>query len=200
VNRTRIERRWSHAARLGVIGASCLAGGAWLASGPLGVFAIMPLALGAASLVQAVRTTGEADCPGCGAKLDELRLRDNDGILCRACRRFVEGTGGELWLTDERRVSPIAIFGAEMPVSRRPEFPPFCPVCMEPSTRTIKVGANVSRGRYHHESYSYDMPACAEHFDGARVIVRSPFRFAFRSYVYQRAFCEANGVAPAQLV
>jgi len=183
-----------------LVGAGCFGAAGWLATTNWIVFGAGPLSLGVLSLVQATRSTGEADCPGCGARLAQLRLSDNDGIVCGACRRFVEGRAGELWLTDEGRVADVAIFGAAMPATGRPTFPAKCPACLAPSTRTVSLRATVARGRYEQERYQYEVPACARHTDGARLLAGAPFRLAFRSYAYQRAFCEANGVTPVQLV
>ena len=74
--------------------------------------ALIPAVLAVILLGMAIGGAATAPCPGCGALLDGLSAGSNDGDCCASCHRYVEGKGGELWLTDPARIADSPTFGA----------------------------------------------------------------------------------------
>ncbi|WP_437326561.1 hypothetical protein [Sorangium sp. So ce381] len=158
---------------------------------------------------------GSAPCPVCGAKIHDVeRTRRVDGILCMQCSRFLRAEAGELRPVDPGSVADEPIFGAAL--TDRYRWPPGCVVCGAPATQvlpvqTMKTDVGTSVGMaavglamtaaigvgfwvYKGKRIAVGVPHCAEHDDGAILAEGGPtgFLLLFRSYPYQREFCELN--------
>ncbi|MDI3288338.1 hypothetical protein [Polyangium sp. 15x6] len=160
---------------------------------------------------------GAAPCPSCGAALEDLDRRAHfAGILCRHCGHFVEGEGGRVWVTEEGAIADTPLFGAALPETL--VWPPGCVVCGAPPTQHLPIhvkkhdaagtAVNVAIGmamasvagfgiiRASGTVAALAVPHCKEHDDGASLALGGPteFMILFRSYAYQRAFCDQNHV------
>jgi hypothetical protein len=161
---------------------------------------------------------GSAPCPACGAQIEDLERRGSaEGILCQRCNHFLESKGGKLRVTAPDTVADMPVFGAALP--ERFYWPPGCVVCGAPPTQDlpiriqktdvaesvvgsmaglavgglIGVGFVVRSGK----RIALHVPHCRDHDDGAVLAQGGPteFMILFRSYPYQRAFCELNSAA-----
>jgi hypothetical protein len=200
LQRTRVRlaserRNWT----VGVGVASLLGYGALVYYVPFAVVAgliVVPM-LGA-SIISAWRESCEGACPGCAARLESLRPADNDGVCCKDCGRYSEGSNGELWLTSMDRIADEPLFGA--PMFENVVFPSCCCVCLAAATREQEVGIQVvhrsTAGFKERKHFRYLVPYCADHRNAVVMRPTSPFVVIFRSYPYLRMYCEANGVRP----
>ena len=167
-----------------------------------------------------LRGSGSAPCPLCRAPIHDVeRTGRVDGILCTGCGRFLRSKAGVLRPVGEGTVAADAIFGAAL--SGGFEWPPGCVVCGAPVTQTLPVrlmnedeasvglsivglamAATLGAGFLVHRGKraALNVPHCADHDDGALLAKGGPggFLLLFRSYPYQRAFCERNGTPPAE--
>jgi hypothetical protein len=177
-------------------------------------FACIPAILCLIFLFMAMSGAGECPCPGCGKTLDGLSTGSNDGKLCESCGRYYEGTGGELWATEESRVADTPIFSS--PIPENFAFPDACCVCGKPPTHreavsmtrqntggsaaavgvTAVTGGVISGGGSSTRT-TVQVPHCDEHKEGASLggTTDKP-HVRFRSYPYLRAFCELNKTKP----
>lgn len=219
-NTTTISRNWKatigYAATALLFGAGAVA--LFLGSSNTFIFAVsIALALiGLILVFMAVAGSADARCPGCGALLDSLSMRDNDGVLCPACHSFLEGKDGKLWATDPNRIAETPLFGAALPASF--DWPAGCCVCGEPATckdpihlklyekdsaSTMLAVSAVTGGAVRSvihagSTLTIDVPHCAAHTGGAALSSDDgkTIRIRFKSYPYLRQFCERNAVQP----
>lgn len=178
-------------------------------------------ACGAAGVLvgKVVMRSGSAPCPGCGAPIHDVdRIGSVAGILCGHCGKFLRAERGELRPVAPDTVAEDPIFGAAVRESFA--WPPGCAVCGAPSTRAVQarlratnadaatdvglavvgvaMAATVGVGflMRGEQRISIEVPHCAEHDDGAVLVdgAGDPggLLWLFRSYPYQRAFCELN--------
>lgn len=139
-----------------------------------------------------------ATCPSCGTRLSQLSAKSNDGILCRNCWAYLEGSDGMLWRTDENRVADEPIFSSPLPES--PIFPDKCCVCGRADVHLEKISSLMGTSRSNYPSnrwISADVPHCAKHEGGAQLggDQDDPY-IKFRSLPYLRAFCQMNRTNP----
>ncbi|MDQ3820366.1 MAG: hypothetical protein M3362_22165 [Acidobacteriota bacterium] len=149
-------------------------------------------------LLLGVVSANLAACPSCGARLSQLSAKSNDGILCRRCWAYLEGSDGMLWRTDENRVADKPIFCSPLPES--PIFPVRCCVCGRAEVHLEKISSLLgtsSRAFPSNRWVSADVPHCAEHEGGAQLggDQDDPY-IKFRSLSYLRAFCQKNNTKP----
>jgi len=168
----------------------------------IGWISLFALIIAAGLLYSCLKGSYKADCPACGETIEELYKRKNKSRLCKHCRNFLEGDGGELWAIEESRVAKKPIFYAPLPEEF--VFPDVCCVCGGPPTRynTLKsellhgasavtiVGGRVVKKKITLEG----IPHCDQHKKG--VAIEMNHHIHFRSYAYLRAFCAANRVQP----
>ncbi len=148
-----------------------------------GVFALLRCAVSRSSC---------SACPRCGERIAALSSGRNDGVRCEKCLRYLEGTDGLLWETADDRIAAEAIFEAALPNS--PVMPSGCCVCGKPAVRHEKMRV-INDQRTGAAGIAVEVPHCAEHHYGACLRRgRDGPLIAFRSYRYQKAFREANGV------
>jgi len=188
----------------------------WIVEGPISTgIALIPGLVAVLLVWMAVAGSGVAPCPGCGAPIGGLSTGSNDGVLCGACKKFVEGKDGTLRMTDEGRIAERPLFGAALPESFA--WPDGCCVCAKPAARrdvvsislpiSSSAGTNaavaaLSGGTITRSGggvrYTVEVPHCSEHKDGAELGsgAGSSVRIRFRSYPYLRSFCELNKVPP----
>lgn len=177
-------------------------GGIWLGSIALAAFIVTLICL-----YMAAFSAGEAKCPGCGKALSAIGTSKNEGVFCEGCHKYLEGTGGELWITDPATVAKNPQFTSPLPESFT--FPPGCCVCGKPETRRITVsmstqgggdaavGLATGGGLRTSTRTSVEVPHCDEHKDGALLTgTKDHVKIRFRSYPYLRAFCEMNHTEP----
>jgi hypothetical protein len=175
--------------------------------------ACFPALIALILLWMAISGAGECPCPGCAKQLDGLSTGSNDGILCKACLRYFEGTGGQIWATDESRVAATPTFTS--PIPEKFAFPDMCCVCGKPQTHRQSISMTTQNtsgslkglaagaltdGMISGSSSTrttVEVPHCAEHKDGASLTgTKEKVHIRFRSYPYLRAFCEMNDTKP----
>jgi hypothetical protein len=164
-----------------------------------GIAAVL-LLLAAIFLVLMSVNANSATCPACGARLSQLSAKLNDGVLCRDCRIYLEGSGGMLWRTDENRVADQPIFCSPLPEG--PVFPERCCVCGRARAHLEKVSSFMGTASSLYPSnrwVSVEVPHCASHEGGAQLDgdQDDPY-IKFRSYPYLRAFCQTNNTEPGR--
>lgn len=172
-------------------------------------------------LGKVMKGSGSAACPACKAKIDDVeRTGHVEGILCAQCGIFLRSDEGELRPMDLNTIAERPIFGASLADGFT--WPAGCVVCggavtqalpagvLESDTSrdlginvmglamaaTIGVGFWVDNGK----RVRLDVPHCGEHDDGA-ILTRTgsnKYMLLFRSYPYQRAFCELNRALPIE--
>jgi hypothetical protein len=181
------------------------------------VIGVVMIVSAVAVLVSKVaRGSGQAACPTCGKTLADLqRGAANPSVLCAGCGKFHEGEGGVMRQVAPDRVAATPLFPARMPATI--VWPSGCPVCGAPTVREVEAKvmqvhagaslaasaanpvANVITGSTTHVS----VPHCAAHDDGVKLqgfVGGGAVDLVFRSYPFQRAFCEANKVGAAELI
>ncbi|HZS49072.1 MAG TPA: hypothetical protein VFC63_28645 [Blastocatellia bacterium] len=177
-----------------------------IVEGPFTIgIALIPAIVGVILVFMAFGGSGIETCPTCNAALSGLSTKSNEGVLCNGCRRYMEGTGGQLWQTDDNRIADNAIFASPLP--QRFNFPGGCCVCGQPeagrekiSLRTQNASSVVTAstvGVTTSTEVSVEVPHCAQHKGGA-MLTGTPQNphIKFRSYPYLRAFCQANDTNP----
>jgi len=210
--KSKITRSWSSTATyagvgigFALIGVAIImwtSGGLWLGSIALAMFIVTLICL-----YMAAFSSGEAKCPGCGKALSGIGLSKNEGVFCEGCHKYVEGTGGELWMTDPAKVSKDPHYTSPLPENF--SFPPGCCICGKPETHRVKVsmttqgggdaavGLATGGGLRTSTRTSVEVPHCDEHQDGALLSgTKDHVKIRFRSYPYLRAFCEMNHTEP----
>jgi hypothetical protein len=197
---TFIHRSVSETVRALVIGTGGLALSAYLIVHPS--FWVLLLAflvpLSGYTLYEAWRKSFVADCPGCGVEIREVSPTVNQGILCKGCKRFVEGDDGRLRLTPDDSVAAQPIFGA--PLSKTSQFPAQCCLCGAAPTRVFQLSNSiVAHGQRHSEliEIAAAIPHCGAHENGAIIGFTPSAHVFFRSHGYMRRFCEANQTSPS---
>ena len=155
-------------------------------------FAAVPLAFALILFWMAVAGSGYAPCPGCSTRIENLSLDTNDGVLCRGCRKYLEGREGYLKRTSDDRVAETPLFGVTLPETL--EWPWSCCLCEKASSRREPISLDASSPA---GAVKIEVPHCADHQGGADLLARGKrVRIRFRSYAYFRAFCERNKVKP----
>jgi hypothetical protein len=179
----------------------------------------LALILGLVVGINSFTSAGSATCPECG-RVFQMLEESGQGVprFCRGCRNYVEAKDGVLQMTEDASVVAAPIFRATLP--KEMVWPDGCCVCRGPATRMIAIstvaqtpgqalgtlaadvtmevvtghGLVVLAGN----RYTIQVPHCADHADGALLQVNSDqqIKVLFRSYAYQRAFCDLNGVKP----
>ncbi len=221
MSKSRIVRSWGRTL-------AYLGGGLVLAAISAGLFAtivsgaitfgiaLIPAVVALVLVWMAVAGAASAPCPGCGATLDGLSTGLNDGVCCGGCHRFLEGKGGELWLTDPNRIAGEPLFGTRLGESF--DWPDGCCQCSTPATRRLPTSINITTGSSSAGNaavgvlsggtvvatgggtrITIEVPHCEQHDNGARLSAPNGLkdvRILFRSYPYLRAFCEKNGSEP----
>ena len=177
-------------------------------------FALIPAIIALVLFWTAISGSATAPCPGCGALVAGLSTGANDGVLCAGCKRFLEGTAGELRVTDEQRVADSPLFGTPLPESFG--WPEGCCLCARPATRreTVSIsmpsaaaaGKNLAVDAVTGDAltstgggtrYTVEVPHCAEHQHGAELGSHPHgVKIRFRSYPFLRAFCALNKTEP----
>ena len=217
---SKVTRSWK--ATLTNLGVGVAAGGlsvvlfATLVSGTVtfGIAAI-PMVVAFIFLYLAFKGSAVSTCPECANSLDGLAAGANDGVLCRSCLKYLEGTGGELRATDEGRIADQPLFRAKAP---QPQvWPEGCCVCGAKATRGEEVHVTIpTKGDISGHAalalgtggmlissgggirYTVTVPYCDGHKEGALLTGSTPGELflSFRSLPYLRAFCQANDVKP----
>lgn len=191
---------------MGVAGIGIMLGGYFFEWGFCGYtpgFIALVAGFGGAISMNATGGTWKAACPSCGS---ELKWEAGDAAFnqaklkcCGECGTWVHGTDS-LSPVEPGYVHSEPVFTA--PVGDTFQWPEGCPVCGQPTTRTIKVegrsglgsaavmvaGAGVQRVSV------YQVPACAEHDDGVWASRDGEHgdELWFRSFDYHQAFRELN--------
>jgi hypothetical protein len=165
---------------------------------------------------KAARGAGTARCPSCGHTLDDLqRSGRNPSVLCDGCGKFHDGEGGVITVVPLDRVAATPLYPARMPASF--VWPEGCPVCAAPTVREVEAkllqvaaarsvvasAANPVANVLATSNTRVLVPHCAAHDDGVKLqgeISGGSVDLVFRSYAFQRRFCEANHVKPAHLI
>lgn len=201
-NKTRIRRSWGFTLGLGAGGLALLAVALWMMgpmfNAPRGEYGgagglLLGIGGGIAGIVAVVllfaawSSSCFAPCPACSARVDDLSGGENAGALCDGCKKFLEGAGGDLWVTDDDTIASEPTFGAALPAEV--DWPDGCCVCGAPATRALPSTA---------AERTLAVPHCAAHDQGAKLCASSPatIKILFRSYPFQRAFCRKNRVDP----
>jgi hypothetical protein len=210
--KSKITRSWSTTLTYAGVGIVCAfigvaiflwtSGGIWLGSIALGLFIVALICLWMAAF-----SSGQATCPGCGKALSSIGTSKNEGVFCEGCHKYLEGTGGELWVTDPNTVAKNPLFTSPLPETFT--FPAGCCVCGKPETHRVKVSTTTQGGGdaavglatggnvRSSTRISVEVPHCDEHKDGALLTgTKDHMKIRFRSYPYLRAFCEANHTEP----
>lgn len=175
-------------------------------------FSLIPGIAGVILIWAGIGGSAEAPCPSCNATIDSLGTGANDGTCCAACHVYVEGTQGELWVTDLARVADRPIFATKLGAQHA--WPDGCCVCGRPATRGVPVSATRAKSGSNaataiatggavlatsSTTFTVQVPHCAEHDNGAHLSAGArdkDMRILFRSYPYLRSFCERNGAQP----
>jgi hypothetical protein len=217
MTKTRVVRSWSKTLGRLIGGLVCLAICVVmfknLADGAITVgFSLIPGILGLVLIGVAIGGSATAPCPSCGKTIESLGTGSNDGTCCSACHAYVEGTHGELWVTDAARVADRPIFATKL--NPQLAWPDGCCVCGQPATRGLPVSATRAKSGQNaaiavatggavlatsSTKLTIEVPHCAQHDDGAQLNAgsnASEMRILFRSYPYLRSFCERNGTQP----
>ena len=177
-----------------------------IVEGPITIgLALIPAVAAFALLFMAFGGSGTSSCPVCNQPLSGLSTKANDGVLCTHCHNYLEGRDGLLWQTDQDRVAEEAIFASPLP--ERFVFPQGCCVCgekevgmeqisLQSQNASSAVTAPVA-GVTTRTIVSVEVPHCDLHKSGAQLAgtPNNP-HIKFRSYLYLRAFCQANSTVP----
>ncbi|MCA9516590.1 MAG: hypothetical protein KC635_16730 [Myxococcales bacterium] len=149
-----------------------------------------------------------APCPACGHALQFQQPTAARTLQCEKCGAWSTGTTTMAPVPADH-VDPAAVFETPTPEDgvawpRHESGELACPLCAGPATRRVKITgsdaigltaaavAPVSVRRVH----SIEVPACAQHDDGAALVVYGKeARLAFRSYAYYRRFQAENPAA-----
>jgi hypothetical protein len=151
--------------------------------------------LGCYSLFQAYSSSSVAPCPSCGHEIAEL-ARNNEGVLCRHCDNFLEGSDGWLEVTSPDRIAGKHLFGAPLGKS----WPNECCVCGGTATTSNHAVTDFKAGKYAPtQSITVDVPYCNQHRHGAYLRLRPSPQIFFRSLKYLRAYCAANQSRPVEV-
>jgi hypothetical protein len=177
-----------------------------IVEGPVTVgIALLPGIVGIVLLFMSFGGAGSSICPVCATPLSGLSTKANDGVLCQACHKYVEGKDGLLWQTDENRIADEPVFSSPLP--EQFNFPGECCVCSSPAVRREKISFRTQNassaitaatvGVTTSTTISVEVPHCAEHKEGARLSATPQTTIIkFRSYPYLRAFCQLNDTVP----
>jgi hypothetical protein len=210
LKKSKIERSWSATIGYIVAGIVIIAIGVaiFMFGDPglmLGTFAVVVIIFGLICFGMATGGAAVAPCPNCGKSITGLSTGSNEGRLCAGCHEYFEGTGGELWATDQSKIATTPIFSSPLPETFN--FPPGCCVCGQPETRRVKISittqgagdvALIPVGVRSTTRTSVEVPHCAQHDDGAALAgTKDHPKIRFRSYPYLRAFCDLNKTTPA---
>jgi hypothetical protein len=209
-NKSQIVRSWKTTIQMLIAAVIALALSVVLfmtiASGPVTIgIALIPAVVGVICIVMAVSGAGQCACPKCSQPMDGLSTGSNEGVLCRSCHQYFEGTAGQLWETDQAKVADKALFSS--PVPEQFSFPDQCCVCGQPATHRQAVSLvtkNASSaitesavGLSTSTRSTVQVPHCDQHKDGAYLSgTQQKTRIVFRSYPYLRAFCQMNNTTP----
>ena len=145
-------------------------------------------------------------CPSCNATLrGEMGETVNEAkvLCCPSCKTWVHGTTS-LDVIPDGYVHDEPVFAAPLPDSW--SWPEGCPVCGEPTTRTVKVEGRSALGTAAavaapvsvQRVLVIEVPACDEHDDGVWASrdgedEENSDEVVFRSLDYYRAFVALNG-------
>jgi hypothetical protein len=214
---SRITISWRQLTFFVVYAMVLIGAGAYLATSTrYQVVGVLMIVCALAVLVSRVaRGAGKAPCPSCGHVLDDLQRSHNSSVLCDGCGRFFHGENGVITAVPLDAVAATPLFPTQMPATF--VWPEGCPVCAAPTVREVEAKllqveaarslaasavnpvANVLATR----STQVKVPHCAAHDDGVKLqgeISGGSANLVFRSYAFQRRFCEANHVKPAHLI
>lgn len=143
-----------------------------------------------------------AGCPHCGEPMVFTHIKSARTERCERCGQWSAGSESMRPLAPDH-VAGIAVFSAALPEHVR--WPadsggtPRCPVCAEPSTRSVKVEASSVLGRAVaalspislQRVHSLRVPACPRHDDGVVLDMSGDDHglvLRFRSWAYFRDF------------
>ncbi|MFK7931022.1 MAG: hypothetical protein AB8H79_22745 [Myxococcota bacterium] len=145
----------------------------------------------------------KADCPNCGKEVkwtsgDPTFIQDKT-VCCTHCKTWMHGNA-EFTIIEAGYVHPEPIFPATVGDSLR--WPPGCPTCGEPTTRTVKVEGRSALGSAAialggggvQRVWVVQAPACAEHDDGVWALREGETgdELWFRNFSYRQAFVDLN--------
>ncbi|PRQ02707.1 hypothetical protein [Enhygromyxa salina] len=146
----------------------------------------------------------QAPCPHCSAQLRFIHPETARTIQCSKCSAWSTGTKTMAPVSNDH-INPEAVFNVPFPdggVSwpTTDDGTPCCPVCERAATRQVEV--TFSTGDIAalvlpvsiRTTNSLQVPACAEHDDGASLQPSEDgeVELAFRSYAYMRRFVATN--------
>lgn len=155
---------------------------------------------------------GKLACPACRHEIEVLHISEKRVIPCPSCGTWLEGAESMAPVPPDRVCMEGEGQPFVAPLVDGARWPEACPLCRAPAVRWVQVeGAPgvatavmasqiVGVGVY--QKHTIHVPACAAH-DAPGVGISSVTHpqarigVSFRSFASWRAFCEQNGLSPA---